>query len=212
MSGCNRFKGNTMRIATLALTLILSFGAWAASAQTSIDADDQKLVPTREQAPKPAQADAQNSNRSQVAPQATTVSRFSFSYVENGFMRLDNSTGEVAYCAQLADWSCQVVPINRAPDIESVKKDISSLNELKTEIARLQEDVAALKKEIGALKEPSTPRPPADLTPPSGKGSDVTIKLPSPEEMTRAREFIEATWRRLVEMIVTVQKDLMRKS
>ena len=93
MSGCNRLKGNTMRIATLALTLILSFGAWAASAQTSIDVDDKKLAPTREQAPKPAQADAQNSNRSQVAPQATTLSRFSFSYVENGFMRLDNSTG-----------------------------------------------------------------------------------------------------------------------
>jgi hypothetical protein len=30
--------------------------------------------------------------------------------------------------------------------------------------------------------------------------------------MARARGFIESTWRRLVEMIVTMQKDLMRKS
>ena len=31
------------------------------------------------------------------------------------------------------------------------------------------------------------------------------------EDMARAREFFEETWRRLVEMIVTIQKDMMRK-
>jgi hypothetical protein len=29
--------------------------------------------------------------------------------------------------------------------------------------------------------------------------------------MARAREYLEEAWRRLVEMIVTIQKDIMRK-
>jgi len=193
-----------MRILMPALTLMLTFAASAAPAQTVIGIDDQKLERAPERDRKPAQAEEQTPNRTKENLQVSTPSRFSFNRVENGFLRLDNSTGEVAYCAQAAAWTCQTIPIDRSSDTESSK--------LKTEIVRLQEDIAELKKEIAALKEPPPPRPPADLTPPSDKAPDVTIKLPSPEEMARAREFIESTWRRLVEMIVTMQKDLMRRS
>jgi hypothetical protein len=208
----NWFKGKSMRISIPALTLMLTFAATAAPAQTVIGIDDQKLERAPGQDQKPAQAEEQTSNRTKETLPVSTPSRFSFNRVENGFLRLDNSTGEVAYCGQAAGWTCQVVPIEGASNVDSAKKDLSVLNELRGEIARLQEGIAELKKEIAALKEPPPPRPPADLTPPSDKAPDVTIKLPSPEEMARAREFIESAWRRLVEIIVTMQKDLMRKS
>ena len=195
-----------------ALILTLTIAAAVAPAQTVIRNDDQKLERAPGQDQEAAQAEEHTSNRTKENLPAGAPSRFSFNRVENGFLRLDNSTGEVAYCGQAAGWTCQVVPIEGASNVDSAKKDLSVLNGLRTEIARLQEGIAELKKEIAALKEPPPPRPPADLTPPSDKAPDVTIKLPSPEEMTRAREFIESTWRRLVEMIVSMQKDLMRKS
>jgi hypothetical protein len=208
----NWIKGKSMRILMPALTLMLTVAAAAAPAQTVIDNDDRKLERAPGQDRKPAQAEEQTSNRTKENLSTAVPSRFSFNRVENGFLRLDNSTGEVAYCSQTSGWTCQVVPVDGASNAETAKKDLAVLNGLKTEIARLQEDIAALKKEIAALKEPPPPRPPADLTPPSDKAPDVTIKLPSSEEMARAREFIESTWRRLVEMIVTMQKDLMCKS
>ena len=166
-----------MRVLIPALTLALACAAGSAPAQTASDSGTSK---------ESAQSAA---------------SRYSFNRVENGFLRLDNVSGQIAYCSQSAGWTCQALAIENATD----------LNSLKGEIARLQDEVASLKKEITALKDPP-PRPPADLTPPSDKGSDVTIKLPSAEEMARAREFIEGAWRRLVDMIVTMQKDLLRKS
>ena len=201
-----------MRISIPVLSLMLTFAATAAPAQTAIGIDDQKLERAPGQNQKPAQAEEQISNRTKENLPVSTPSRFSFNRVENGFLRLDNSTGEVAYCGQAAGWTCQVVPIEGASNVDSAKKDLSVLNGLRSEIARLQEGIAELQKEIAALKEPPPPRPPAYLSPPSDKAPDVTIKLPSPEEIARAREFIESTWRRLVEMIVSMQKDLMRKS
>ena len=88
---------------------------------------------------------------------------------------------------------------------------MASLKELETEIAGLRRDVASLKREIAALKEPPVPRPPSELAPRPDKGADVTVKLPSHEDLVKARDFIEETWRRLVEMIATMQKDVMRK-
>ena len=76
----------------------------------------------------------------------------------------------------------------------------------------LAKSIASLKKEIAALREPPPPRPPADLSPQSGNSPDVTIKLPTQEDMARAREFLEDAWRRLVEMFGSVRKDIMRKT
>ena len=188
-----------MRISMLTSVLLIC-AATSATAQTTIDADGQKTAREQEQ-----RSDGRPSTQLQVNPPA----RFSFNRVENGFLRLDNDSGEVAYCsAQPAGWTCQPISIQRA-DIEGAKNGVVGL---KAEITRLQEEIASLKKQVAELKEPSPPRPPADLTPNDDKGSDVTIRLPSSEEMARAREFIESTWRRLVEMLVTIQKDIMRKS
>jgi hypothetical protein len=202
-----------MRVSVLTVVLILTCAAASATAQAVIDVDGQKVAPPNEQDRRQAQPAGQPSIQPQEKSQANPPTRFSFNRVESGFLRLDNDSGEVAYCsAQAAGWKCQAIPIQRAADVEGAKNDVTFLKGLKAEIARLQEEITSLKKEVAELKEPPPPRPPADLTPNSDKGTDVTIKLPNPEEMARARDFVESAWRRLVEMLVTMQKDLMRKS
>ena len=82
---------------------------------------------------------------------------------------------------------------------------------LRKEVAALKDEVASLKKEIVSLKEPPPPRPSVDLTPKPEKGGELSIKLPTPQDIARAREYFEEAWRRLVEMVAAVQKDIMRK-
>ena len=123
-------------------------------------------------------------------------SRYSFNRVDDGFLRLDNSSGQVAFCSpHTVGWACQAVPEDRAA--------------LEKEIARLQDEVASLKQEVATLREPPPPRPPADLTPPTTDKSEDATKLR--EDLARARAAFENAWRRLVEMIVNFQKDMMRK-
>ena len=202
-----------MRISIIALAGILTCVAAPLSAQVVIDVEGQKAgsprVQDQDQPQERAPAQLDENQR------PTTQNRFSFSRVENGFLRLDNDSGQVAYCStQTAGWTCQSVMENRAAsetEIARVQKQVASLKELETEIVGLKREVASLKKEIAALKESPPPRPPADLAPRPDKGADVIVKLPSHEDLVKARDFIEETWRRLVEMIATMQKDVMRK-
>jgi hypothetical protein len=203
-----------MRIVMLVLTAFLASAGTPALAQTVIDIESQKAaspqVPDQGQA-QPQQAPAQT----QESLPPVSSSRYSFNRVDNGFLRLDNESGQVAYCNPLAaGWACQAVAIDHAvleTEIASLQKQVASLKKLDAEIVQLQDEVASLKKEIIVLKGPPPPRPPADLTLPRDKGGDVTIKLPTDGEFARARDFIEKTWRHLREMIVTMQKDMMRK-
>jgi cell division protein FtsB len=202
-----------MRVSMLALALILFNPAVFSWAQTVNGPEGEKMTPQR---PSSFQSNDQPPVQAQGSPQSPIASRYSFNRVENGFVRFDNTNGEIAYCsAQTAGWICQTVPIDRASTTavtENAQKHVLFLDRLKAEIARLQNEVTSLKNEIAALKEPPAPRPPADLAPFPSKGGEVTIKLPTHEDMVRAREFFEETWRRLVEMLGTVRKDLMRKT
>ena len=115
--------------------------------------------------------------------------------------------------AQIPEGS-QAATVDRAgleTEIASLQREVASLRKLDTEIVRLKEEVASLKNEIAILKDPPPPRPPADLTSPVDKGSDLSIKLPTQEDIARAREYLEGAWRRLVEMVAAMQKDIMRK-
>ena len=78
---------------------------------------------------------------------------------------------------------------------------------LEKEIARLQDEVTSLKTQIAGLRAPLPPRPPADLSP--APQSDEAKRLS--EDIDRARVAIENAWRRLVDMIMNLQKDMMRK-
>jgi hypothetical protein len=156
-----------MRVATLAMALALVGAAVAAAAEVEGQTADT------------ARADS--------AP------RYSFNRVSDGFLRLDNVTGNVAYCAPTsAGWACQAVPEDRVA--------------LEKEIARLQDEVADLKQQVAVFREPTPPRPPADLTPP-GKEPD-TAQLRA--DIARAKAVIKDAWERLVDMINGIQKDMLR--
>lgn len=122
--------------------------------------------------------------------------RFSFHKVEDGFLRLDGRNGQVSLCQHRpAGWSCETVPDERAA--------------LESEIARLQNSNAALKKDILArglpLPEPSQPEPGAT-------GNAPELKLPSQADIDRVMSFVEKVWRRLIEMMGQVQKDMSGKT
>ena len=221
-----------MRASMLAIAGILICSASVASAQAVIDVEGQRAAqpPVQESQPQVPPQPAPRTE-SPVQPKDDSAAppadggRFTFNRIDNGFLRLDTQSGQVAYCRQqAASWACQAVPENRSgleadvarlqTDITALKtlqSDMMALKTLKSDIARLQDEIAALRQEVAALKEPPPPRPPADLTPP-GKSDDVIIKLPTHEDIARARNFIEKTWHRLVEMISAVQKDMMQKS
>ena len=119
--------------------------------------------------------------------------RFSFHRVQDGFLRLDNRTGQVSMCVrQSAGWACRAVADERAV--------------LESEIARLQTDNVALKKEMLAKGLPLPGGMKAE--PPVARGGDQELKLPSNAELERMMAFVEKVWRRLVEMMVNIQRDM----
>jgi len=138
----------------------------------------------------------------QHAVQPTVPSRYSFNPINDGFLRLDNQTGQVAFCSpHMARWACQAVPEESAA--------------LETEIARLRDEIADFKQEVTNLKQevaslrappPPPPRPPADLTPP-GKDNSVQLR----EDLGRARVALSNAWRRFVDLVVSFQKDMQDK-
>jgi len=205
-------KEKNMRASMLALAGILICSAYAASAQAVIDVEGQRAAQPPVQDQPAAQPQPQPKDESPAA--SAGGGRFTFNRIDNGFLRLDTQSGQVAYCrTQTAGWSCQAVPENRSEleaDVARLQADVKDLKAVKSDIVSLHDEIAALRREVAALKEPPPPRPPADLTPPD-KGPDVTIRLPTHEDVARARAFIEKTWHRLVEMITAVQKDVMQK-
>jgi hypothetical protein len=130
-------------------------------------------------------------------------SHFSFVRVDDGFLRFDLQTGQVAYCnAHAGDWGCQAVPENRSA--------------LEREVQGLKEEVASLKRQIETLREPPPPpRPPAPIPPashaPAAQG-DMTRGLPGSAEIARAKTVLRDAWQRFVDAIVGIKNDMMRQS
>lgn len=127
--------------------------------------------------------------------------RYSYHRVEDGFVRLDMRTGQVSLCARRAGgWSCQTVPDDRSA--------------FEGEIARLSAENAALKKELidRGLTLPPIAKSESRNEPPAAKSSEPTIRLPTQADVDRAMALIEKIWRRFIEMIVSVQQDLQKKT
>jgi hypothetical protein len=132
----------------------------------------------------------------QTAPPENDDSRFTFHRADDGYLRLDGRTGQVSLCNRRpAGWLCQTLPDDRIA--------------LEAEIARLQSDNAALKKE---LLSRNLPLPGSVKPDPAPRGEEPRLRLPSDPELNQMMSFLEKVWRRLVEMIVNVQKDLLRKT
>lgn len=124
-------------------------------------------------------------------------SRFGFHRAEEGYLRLDGRTGQVSVCTRRpVGWTCQLVPDERAA--------------LEAEIARLQTENAALKRDLlsNHLPLPSGVKP--DLPPAT---VDVPpVQRPRLPDFKEVMTFVTMVWHRLVDMIVALQRDLMRKS
>jgi hypothetical protein len=153
-------------------------------------------VPDAQPAPAPTPP-APSAQDNPVPAPAGPAPRYSFHRVEDGFLRLDTQTGQVTLCsAHAVGWACQAVPEERTA--------------LEQEIERLRDQVEHLRQEIATLRPPQPPRPPADLTPRSDQGGG--LKMPTDEDIARARAAVENAWRRLMEMMKNLQDDMTRKN
>jgi len=165
--------------------------------------------------------------------------RFIFRRSDDGYRRIDVSTGEVATCRKGdAEWVCVAASDERAA--------------VDAEIARLRHENALLKNALKAAGLPlpgeaaatlaAPPSPPGDepTRPPETVPPSTTASIPEPSvvshpappeavpgaprepkssnqasrndrEINRIMEVMERAWRRLVDMMAAIQRD-MRKS
>jgi hypothetical protein len=122
--------------------------------------------------------------------------RYTFHRADDGYLRLDGQSGQVSVCnRRTSGWQCQLVPDERAA--------------LEAEIARLQSDAAALKKELLSRNLPL----PEGMRPdqPAPKSQGQRPPLIDDAEINRVMSAIEKVWRRLVEMITNVQRDIQKR-
>lgn len=132
-----------------------------------------------------------------AAPPESSDARYGFHKVDEGFLRLDTQTGEVALCSQqTVGWACLAAAEDRAV--------------LENEIARLRKDNAALKEELLVhglpLPAGTIPEPPAD------SGKQLTLRLPHNADLDRVVAFVGQMWHRLVEAIASAQNQVLHKS
>jgi cell division protein FtsB len=122
------------------------------------------------------EASAQKAKLDDVKQAAASPLRYRFTHVNDGVMRLDHQTGQVAFCKSQgpAKWSCSPVHeegVVLQAQLKPVESDNSKLNEqlgelqkqlgmpeeeraaLKAAIEKSQADSAAAKSELGALRE-----------------------------------------------------------
>lgn len=122
--------------------------------------------------------------------------RFTFHRADDGYLRLDGRSGQVSMCnRRTSGWQCQLVPDERAA--------------LEAEISRLQSDNAVLKKELLSrnLPLPNGMRPDE----PGSKSQLQRPQLPDDAELNRIMGVMEKIWRRMVDMIMSVQRDLQKR-
>ena len=122
--------------------------------------------------------------------------RYTFHRVQDYFLRLDVQTGQVSQCDWAAiGWYCRVLPDERTA--------------LESEIDRLQDTNLALKKELLArgLPLPSGVKPDPQIF-----RRDKVLRSPNDGEIERVSAYVHKLWRRMVEMMANLQRDVLRKS
>jgi hypothetical protein len=124
----------------------------------------------------------------------TQGGRYTLNKVDDGFLRLDTKTGEVALCtARSVGWACQAAPEDRAA--------------FESEIARLRGENAALKQ---ALLSRGLPLPSGvTAEAPAGHGNDITIRLPDNADIDRAVAYVGRLWDRFVDAVNRAQRQML---
>jgi len=188
-----------MRLVTVVLALAASAAVSPALAQTA----PESSPPAGQAAPKipeKTQDQLKNDFTMPVQPRG----RYSFAPVDEGFLRFDHKSGEVALCKPASgSWSCAPAA-DKTAAVRQTEQDESD-----KAIADLRDEIAGLKKEIASLRPPPPPPHPVppDTVPPSDETGSVTLK----QDIARARGYIADAWQRLVDMIDKLQKDMLRK-
>ena len=187
-----------MRPAFAVLLAGLASGPLGAAAQ------DQ----SSDQTQPPVQAQPQTSPPQVASPKVPgETGRYTFHRMGDAFVRLDSVTGQVAQCSQAATgWSCAAAPDERTA--------------LESEIARLQRENATLKKTLlarggdlpGAMSE-ARPVPPTNVPDPSPGIAKPPgeFKPPSDAEIDRAIAYMKNVWRKLVDMMMDLQRDMQQR-
>ena len=184
------------------------------SAQAPLQAPAPTQVPAQAQEQSKAPPESQGESQAKRQDRAPPPGRYGFTRVDNGLLRLDHESGDVAYCTPRdAGWSCEAVPQKGASleqQIAELRGEVAALEHLRDEVADLQREIVILRPPHFDLTPPQTV-PPAPSPPPDNHTGGITLKLPTQQDIARARGFIADTWHRLVEMIENLQKDMMRK-
>jgi len=129
-----------------------------------------------------------------VPPAESEDSRYSFNRVDDGYLRLDVHTGQVSLCSRRqVGWACQAVPDERVV--------------LEKEIARLQSENGALKRELLSRGLAL----PAGISPLHSAAKTETAPKSRNSNVDQVMTLVEVMWRRLVEMIASLQRDMMKK-
>jgi hypothetical protein len=133
----------------------------------------------------------------QTASTESDDARYTFSRADDGYLRLDGRTGQVSMCTRRSvGWACQAVPDERTA--------------LESEIARLQAENVALKRELLAHNLPLPQGMKSDE--PAPKNDQPQVQLPKDMDVSKILSAIENVWRRLVDMIAALQRDVLRKT
>ena len=211
-----------MRISALIVLAVVTCTAFAARAEDAapstpaapIAAEQPAQSAPQKSATEPAptsagesKADKQSSAETKSATRSNS-GRFGFERTDDGFLRFDYQTGQVAFCNARPDgWACQPAPENRAA--------------LERELEQLRAEVADLKNQIQALREPPRPVPP-ETVPPSKtpaapptnaeKGGDLTFTIPGREHISRAASAVQDAWQRFVDLVIGLTNDIRRKT
>lgn len=190
-------------------------GLIAASAQESSSQESPRenaAPPSGQATPKPSQTELPTQPDSDNR-------RFVFHRVDGNLLRLDMRTGAVASCSPTgSDWTCAPSRDERAA--------------LDDKIAQLQRDNAVLKNALlehgvplpGGMAPPppggggwlsgddTIPRPPQTVPPATATGSPAqgtpAQGAPPESEIDRVMDAVERGWRRLVEMMTNLKRDL----
>lgn len=160
--------------------------------------------------------------------------RFAFHPMNGGFLRLDLFTGAIAWCSQTAaDWTC--VPGRNERDaldreIARLQRDNATLKNTLLEHGvplpdDMKADVPAFPPTAGGGGRVSgapgaaeaVPRPPQTVPPhapepaPSARSGEPDRASRDDAEIERIMVVMEKVWRRLVEMMMNIQRDLQKK-
>lgn len=175
----------------------------AAAPVRIIDATPAPAPKTDQALPAAPSAASTQDKSAPMRPPEGPRNHFSFVRVDDGFLRFDLETGQVAYCnARKEGWGCQAVPENRSA--------------LEREVQGLKDEVAALKQQIETLQAPpAPPRPPAPVPPspaPPAQGDIMHDGPPGHADVDRAKAVLQDVWQRFVDAIVGFRNDVLRKS